>query len=109
MNQEFPARRFVWTCHDGRQMAPAEMQTSHLFYTVRMIFNHLAPPAFRIPGCKRWAGIDTMNREYLALALKSMALELQRRHELRPLPGWMVAQLKQINEACGQLLRPALN
>lgn len=109
MNHELPARAFVWRCHDGRQMTPAEMETTHLFYTIRMIFNHLAPPAFRIPGCKRWGGIAAMDRQYLAQGLKAIAFELQHRDAVEPLPAWMVAQLRQINEACGLLLRSALN
>ena len=72
-----PARPFLWRTQDGQSYTPAQMRTSHLFYTVRMIFNHTAPACYRIPGCKRYA--LKMEPEYLRAAVLAMVNELKER------------------------------
>ena len=63
---------FVWVTQDGGRLTPAQMKTPHLFYTLRMIFNHTAPPCYQIPGCRRYA--LNMPAEYLRAAIVANGL-----------------------------------
>lgn len=49
-----PCTGYRWSTHDSGLIAPRDMSTDHLFNTVRMVFNHTVPPAYVIPGCKKW-------------------------------------------------------
>lgn len=74
------ATSYKWRTHDGRIISPAEMDTPHLFYSVRMIFNHLAPSRDRIPFCKEWVGIENWDVDYLRDSVVNMLAELSTRY-----------------------------
>lgn len=90
---------FKWTCHDGREMRPAKMQTTHLFYSVRMVFNALVPKEHRIEG-KVWMLSPHRPPGYWRQALIIMLQELSTRHDL---PTYMMHQLFQMQLSVKQL------
>lgn len=87
-------------------MKPAEMRTAHLFYSVRMIFNHTAPPAFRIPGCKRYDGPDRWPAGLRRDSMAALLSELITRSDIAP---WMFTQLLHMQQAMRSILKDKLN
>ena len=71
---------FVWRTQDGERLTPQEMSTPHLFYTLRMIWNHFMPEDARIEPYKRY-GIN-MTQDYLEQAIVSIGEELSTREDL---------------------------
>jgi hypothetical protein len=90
---------FVWKMQTGETISVKEMRTSHLFYVVRMIFNHSAPPVYQIPGCRSYNGPQrwTLNRR--RRAVKAMLDELAVRSSADLAP-WMWQQLEHMRDAC---------
>ena len=95
------AERFIWTTQTGQELAPADMRTSHLFYSLRMIFNHTAPAHLQIPGCKHYAEVDRWPRAYRRQAVAAFVAELARRKDT--LPAWMLAEILHMSKACKEL------
>lgn len=89
---------YVWKTHDGEFLTVTEMRTLHLFYTVRMLFNHTAPPALRIPGTKKWKLNHTMVQR--VDAVRAMMPELARRDDL---PDWAKEQMAHMARAARSL------
>lgn len=73
------SQAFQWRLHGGDIISPADMATSHLFYTVRMIWNHRMPGSYRFPNCK--AGDLRYSSLYLLKAIRIMLWELSTRDE----------------------------
>ena len=42
----------LWQTMEGERLFFEEMRTTHLFFSLRMLFNHTSPPKYVIPGCK---------------------------------------------------------
>lgn len=80
----------VWVTQEGEVMRFEDMSTSHLFFSIRMIYNHTAPPALQIHGCRRYH--FDWPAEMRRLGLKLLIAELAKRpkNELKP---WQWAQL----------------
>jgi hypothetical protein len=70
---------FQWRMHGGEIVSPVDMATSHLFYTVRMIWNHRMPGPYRFPNCKQWE--LNYSSVYLLKAIRVMLWELSTRDE----------------------------
>lgn len=74
---------FVWITHKGVRYTLPDMSTPHMFYALRMIFNHSIPPVFRIGGSfKRYDDVPQWTPEYRREALEVFAEELTRRGDL---------------------------
>lgn len=97
---------FVWRTQDGEELRPAEMRTTHLFYTVRMVFNHTAPACYRIPLCKLYA--FNMPPDYLRAAILAIVLELKKR-PASDLAPWQWDQLVHIATVCRDLATAKIN
>jgi hypothetical protein len=82
----------VWKTQDGERIPYTQMRTSHLFYALRMIWNHTAPAELRIEG-GRYDGPESWSVEVRRRKVTLLVAELSRR---KPLPAWMVEQLKQM-------------
>lgn len=83
---------------EGDVMTPDEMETTHLFYVIRMVYNHTAPPALRLPGghwkeAERWP-VKTKKR-----ILRVMIAELAKRQDL---PFALDVQLGIMRDRCRQ-------
>lgn len=98
---------FMWVTQQGEEMFLEEMQTTHLFYSVRMMFNHTVPPGFVIPGCKTY-DMRRFPVERRTMACVAMLEELEIRKQRRQVPGWMQDQLNYMIRTCGQLATKTL-
>ena len=70
---------FRWTTHDGKEFRPRDMATTHLFNSIKMLYNNTVPPAFRVGEFRRWADVATWDPEYLQEALKQLTAEFESR------------------------------
>jgi hypothetical protein len=90
---------FIWETEGGERLTPQEMRTSHLFYAVRMIFNHTAPATHQIAGCQRYNGPERWPIEYRRQALAAFIGELK----TRKLESWMIKQFEHMRQAYAEL------
>jgi len=97
-------RAFVWKTQTGESIPVTSMQTTHLFFVVRMIFNHTVPEADQIPGCKRYDGPSDWAPSTRAKMMAVMVLELRNRprNDLQP---WMWVQLAYMADVMRRLCR----
>jgi hypothetical protein len=72
-------RQFVWQTDKGKLLYPREMATEHLFYTIRMLFNHSVPPAFRVGQFKRHDNVFEWPLVYKEQAAAALREALQTR------------------------------
>lgn len=76
------------------------MKTTHLFYALRMIFNHTVPAPYRLKEGRRYSGPSSWPISYRRQAVAAFITELIRR---KPLPDWMLAQLEQMQRVVNEL------
>ena len=92
--QPLPAKPWKWrsaSVNGGGERTPKEMETSHLFYTLRMIWNHVMPPTKKVGGTtRRYEFGPFYTTEYMKEAVRRIGHELSRRNDLEP---WMREQL----------------
>lgn len=101
-----PTRPVVWKTQDGERIPVAQMRTSHLFYTVRMIFNHTVPRTYEIAGCKRYSDVRTWRVDFRRQAVAAMLSELAQRTDIQ---HWMKDQLLTMRDTFRQLEHKRLN
>lgn len=77
---------FMWITHSGEVLQPCDMATPHLFYSLRMIFNHSVPPVFRILGpgeeMRRYPDVPHWTAEYRREAIAQLSAELDSRLDI---------------------------
>ena len=75
---------FKWRSSDGRKVLPENMRTTHIFYTIRMIWNNRMPVP--VPDNPKFYTFDKRfyDDRYLALALIHLWRELKTRKDLPP-------------------------
>jgi len=71
-----------WRTKDGVWLDPAKMATSHLFYTLRMIWNNTMPAVARVGEVKLYVFGPTYTNEYLKRAVRQLAAELGTRADI---------------------------
>lgn len=72
---------FLWRDRHGEHHLPAHMETRHLFYTLRMIWNNTMPASARLPGNLYSFG-PTYTREYMLGAIVAIVPELAARKNM---------------------------
>ena len=77
------ATPFFWRDRHGYRHVPARMETRHLFYTLRMIWNSTMPANARLPGNVYSFG-PTYTKDYMLNAIAAIATELDMREDLTP-------------------------
>ena len=77
---------FRWRDSDGNLHEPEQMETRHLFHTVRMIWNHSVPPVMRTGPHRRHDFGSFYTPEYMRAATKAMLPVLLAREDIEP--GW---------------------
>jgi hypothetical protein len=78
-----------WRTQDGEMIAVTEMTTIHIFYSLRMLFNHSVPEEQRIPGGKRYKPENWTYEEriiWIKIFLKELALRNSQRGSLNLSP-----------------------
>lgn len=77
---------FLWKTHRGDVYPLVDMATPHLFYSLRMLYNHSVPPVFRVVGAgekmNRYRDVFQWDAEYITTALCELLAELGRRDDL---------------------------
>lgn len=74
---------WTWRQQHGREIAPADMDTRHLFYTMRMIWNHSMPEAMHVgEDIKRYRFGSRHPPSYMQQAIVHIGAELFDRTDL---------------------------
>ena len=81
-----------WITQEGEEIAISDMDTAHLYYSVRMLWNHYCPPDLQLRPFKLY--LLHFSREYVVSRLRSMVEELSRRGDLTE------RQLSDLNFMC---------
>lgn len=93
------AEPYKWKCNDGRRLTVQEMETKHLFNTIKMIWNHCCPANLQLTPFKQW----NLNIEpnYAKHGVQLMLEELATRKDIKP---YMLDSLKKMQEGLEQYL-----
>lgn len=75
-------RKFQWRDSQGGFHLPSEMETRHLFYTLRMIWNHTMPDQAQIKPFRRYEFGEHYTEYYLKDAVLNLAHELKTRNDM---------------------------
>lgn len=85
---------WLWRTHSEGDIAPAQMQTTHLFFTLRMIWNHAMPSSMNVGrNIKRWTFGARHDGRYMRSAIVHIGAELFARSDL---PAWMQRELDEM-------------
>jgi len=77
-----PVKEFQWRDRRGEFHDVSQMASRHLFYTLKMIWNHSAPEEFKIEPYKRYYFSPFYTQEYIEQAVRAMISELTRRKNI---------------------------
>lgn len=88
---------FAWRDRFGNFTKPKNMQTRHLFYTLRMIWNHSM--VLKFEPYNKYDFSPFYTNEYMATAIKHIVAELKTRPDIQP--DWQ----HQINQMVSYLAR----
>jgi hypothetical protein len=72
---------FKWRDGSGQMHAPGGMETRHLFYTLRMIWNNTMPATARLPG-NLYRFPPHYTTAYMRDAIKALSQELVTRQDM---------------------------
>ena len=87
---------FMWREKGGTFRYPKDMATRHLFFVLRMIWNHSAPEHLQITPFKHYDFDDFYTTQYMRAAVLNVARELVTRDDLTP---YWTDCLRKISEA----------
>ena len=83
MGWDIPVKKFQWRTKDSLEFIyPKDMDTRHLFFTIRMIWNNFCPEELQHPPIRMYCFAPFYTREYLKEAVKQCHLELMTRTDL---------------------------
>lgn len=94
---------FRWSMKSGRRICVCQMKTSHLFYTIRMLWNNLMPDP--VPDNPIFYDLSKWKRSYIEDSLKYMMAELVTR-ELTEKQIAQFAWMKNMLELYGRTHQP---
>lgn len=79
------SKKWQWRTSRGIYIYPREMETRHLFFSLRMIWNHTMPEEAHIPEGMRYSHFGPYyTEEYLKQAVKELSSELSKRNDMTP-------------------------
>jgi len=82
-NPSVPALTWRWKDRHDNMHAPRDMETRHLFYTFRMIWNHCAPPKARVGRNIQFYRFSPFyTADYMKQAVQHVWRELKTRRDL---------------------------
>lgn len=82
---EISEDNFVWKTKDsGVFLRPEDMETRHLFFTIRMIYNNTVPEEYRHPPVRLYKFGAFYTTEYMAMAVRALLEELSTRDDITP-------------------------
>ena len=77
-----PEKTFEWRQKGGEYIQINKMHTRHLFYTLRMIWNHTMPMDARLTPFRMYSFGPVYTQEYLKRAVKEILSELCTREDI---------------------------
>lgn len=77
-----PIKGFKWIDKQGKPHSPSCMTTKHLFFALRMLWNHSAPKEMRIEPYIRYTFPNPRPIEYYQNAVRAILAELSKRKNL---------------------------
>ena len=75
---------FMWKDSKEIFYRPEDMKTKHIFFTLRMIWNHAVPKDMQILPYKKYSFGSFYTKEYIKRAIKDLLSELSKRDDLTP-------------------------
>jgi hypothetical protein len=87
---------FVWHTHKGKSYKPSKMATPHLFYALRMVWNHSVPPIWKVGDGPDYSDVPHWNKEYRRLAIQELAKELVSRDDAKELDADLRTQFHEM-------------
>lgn len=75
---------FRWRDTHGEFHDPTCMATRHLFFTLRMIWNHSMPASAQLHPFKAYTFGPFYSRKYMLEAVRALAVELSTRKDIAP-------------------------
>jgi len=72
-----------WRDREGGFWSPHDMETRHLFYTLRMIWNNFMPAHMQVGRANLYTFSAHYTRHYLGEAILHLGSELNRRKDMR--------------------------
>lgn len=84
---------FVWLTYEGAELAPAAMTTTHLFHSLRMVWNHTVPETYRLQPYRAWGGVADWPADYRRDAMTAFTAELAKRKDLTDMEGADLAHM----------------
>ncbi|TNH43793.1 hypothetical protein [Photorhabdus luminescens] len=72
-----------WKTANNEFLTPAEMNTDHLFHTLRVIWNNFMPAHVHVGKVKFYEFSPFYTKEYMSQAIKHLARELSTRKDMR--------------------------
>ena len=70
----------TWKTQKGETKLIEEMETSHIFHSLRMLWNHLAPASYQLRPFKRYS--LSMSTSYMKRSILAFLGELRKRKDL---------------------------
>lgn len=81
---DLPATKFEWKDKSDNFYKVEEMETRHLFFTVRMLWNHSVPDDFKLYPYKQYSFSAFYSKDYVREAIRCMLHELSTRNNIMP-------------------------
>lgn len=78
------AFKFEWKDRDNNFYYVENMTTSHLFFTLRMIWNHTMPEEAKLRPYIKYRFGSYYKEKYMLDAVINIFHELEKRHDLKP-------------------------
>lgn len=94
-----PPATFIWLDHRGKKHLPQQMATPHLFYAIRMVWNHSVPTYFKIPGVLHRSDVPHWSKAYRIQALEVLGAELFSRDYKKELSADQLQQVSYMEMA----------
>lgn len=79
-----------WITNEGRELLMSEMETSHVFYSLRMIYNALCPPGLVVGESPNIWKVGSVT----AKKARALCKELSSRKNI---PAWMEDEIEQMS------------
>lgn len=73
-----------WRSADGHRWAPSEMETRHVWFTLRMIWHHTVPPRMYLGRFRRYRFGEFYSDAYFRTAIQQLYMELLVRDDMKP-------------------------
>lgn len=94
-----------WVTQEGEVMKFSEMRTSHLFFSIRMIYNHSVPYGYQVSHSKQY-DMSQFPPDRRREALTYLITELSKRKDL---DEWMVRQIQTMRDNIAKINTRQLN